>query len=131
MVNRDLIQLFIRSLGLPVLLLSLVACLPEGVRLPESPLLSTLERKSGLIVYIGLDGNVYTIDQGGGEPTAVTNDAQLDPENEEPFKVYQLPAWSPDEQQVAFIGVTGTAGAPEEGAVYTAAADGSGFRELF
>jgi Tol biopolymer transport system component len=132
MVKRNVLQLWLHILGLLVLIAFLTACLPEGVRLPESPLLSTLERKSGLIVYIGLDGNVYTIDQGGGEPTAITNDAQLDPENEEePVKLYQLPAWSPDERQVAFIGVTGTPGAPEEGAVYTAAADGSNLKELF
>ena len=30
--------------------------------MPQSPLLSSLERKSGLIAYIGLDGNIYTID---------------------------------------------------------------------
>lgn len=118
--------------GLLVLLVVLVGCLPKGMRLPESPLLSTLERKSGLIVYIGLDGNVYTTDQGGGEPTAITNDAKLQ-ENEEdsPLKLYQLPAWSPDEQQVAFIGVTGAVSSPEEGAVYTAAADGSDLKAVF
>ena len=35
------------------------ACMPQGGRIPQSPLLSTLERKSGLIAYIGADGNIY------------------------------------------------------------------------
>jgi Tol biopolymer transport system component len=130
--QRNLVRPLVCWLALFILSLLLAACLPEGMRLPESPLLSTLERKSGLIVYIGLDGNIYTIDQGGGEPTAITTDAQLDPSNEEePLKVYQLPAWSPDERQIAFVGLTGVGGEPDEGAVYTAAADGSNLKELF
>lgn len=125
-------QHFTRILGLLILLTALSGCLPEGVRLPESPLLRTLERKSGLIVYVGLDGNVYTIDQGGGEPTPITTDAKLQPgEDDSPLKVYQLPAWSPNNRQLAFIGITGATGTQQEGAVYTAAADGSDLRELY
>lgn len=121
-----------RILGLLILLTILAGCFPEGVRLPESPLLRTLERKSGLIVYVGLDGNVYTIDQGGGEPTAVTTDAKLQPDgNGDSLKVYQLPAWSPNDRQLAFIGLTGATGNEQEGAVYTAAADGSDLKELY
>jgi TolB protein len=116
-------------LAMLILITLLAGCLPEGVRLPESPLLSTLERKSGLIVYVGADGNVYTIDQGGGEPTALTDDAQL--QSGSPQKIYQLPAWSPNKQQVAFIGVTGTGNTPQGGTVYTAEADGSGLKEVF
>jgi len=41
------------------------ACLPQNVQVPQSPLLSTLERKSGRIAYIGVDGNIYTSDQAG------------------------------------------------------------------
>ncbi len=46
--------------------LLLASCLPKDVQIPQSPLLSTLERKSGLISYIGSDGNMYVSDQGGG-----------------------------------------------------------------
>jgi hypothetical protein len=46
--------------GMGCLVLLLAACLPQGVQIPESPLLRALERKSGLISYVGLDGNIYT-----------------------------------------------------------------------
>ena len=67
------------SVLLPLALLA-SACLPEGVRVPQSPLSGLLERKSGLIAYLGGDGNIYTIDQGGGHKTPITNDAFVDEE---------------------------------------------------
>ena len=39
------------------------SCLPRDMQVPQSPLLSTLERKAGLISYIGADGNMYVSDQ--------------------------------------------------------------------
>ncbi len=74
--------------------------------MPESPLLRYLERKSGLIAYVGLDGNIYTIDQGGGKQTAVTTDADLsDPNNA--FLIYQFPTWSRNGQRLAYVGIRG------------------------
>lgn len=80
--------------------LSATACLPKGVRLPQSPLLSVLERKSGWIAYVGTDGNVYVTDQTGGESRALTEDATLSGDDR---MAYVLPTWSPDGQQVAVI----------------------------
>jgi hypothetical protein len=45
------------------------------MRLPQSPLLAAFERKSGLIVLIGEDGNMYTTDQGGSDVLPLTVDA--------------------------------------------------------
>ena len=50
-----------------ITLLLLGACSAEGLDIPSSPLLATFERKSGLIAYIGLDGNIYTINQGASK----------------------------------------------------------------
>lgn len=51
---------------LVALLLVLAGCLPFG-----------LERGSGLIVYVGMDHNIYTIDQYGEKKQAVTSDALI------------------------------------------------------
>ncbi len=88
-------------------ILFLASCLPQDVQLPQSPLLSTLERKSGLIAYIGLDGNIHVSDQGGGNSLSLTNDAQVPESQLSPFRIYQTPTWSPDGKQLAFVGLSG------------------------
>lgn len=86
----------------------IAACMPQDGRIPQSPLLSTLERKSGLIAYVGIDGNLYVSDQAGGKKTQLTTDATdpLDPPAE--VITYQLPTWSADGNQLAFMGMSGT-----------------------
>lgn len=85
--------------------LLVTACLPRDMQVPQSPLLSALERKSGLIAYIGSDGNMYVSDQAGGSLTQLTDDALI-PENQgEPLLYYQYPTWSRDGSQVAFVGL--------------------------
>ncbi len=84
----------------------LVACLPESVRLPESELLRYFERTSGLIAYLGVDGNVYTIDQAGRNQIAVTDDA-VAPGGAGQFQIYQHLAWSPDSRRLGFVGASG------------------------
>jgi TolB protein len=83
--------------------LLIASCLPRDMQVPQSPLLSTLERKSGLISYIGVDGNMYVTDQGGGNIKQLTEDALM-PENQgDPFLYYQFPTWSRDGSQLAFM----------------------------
>jgi TolB protein len=83
--------------------LLLAACLPRDVQVPQSPLLSALERKSGLIAYIGADGNVYVSDQGGGNLTQLTEDALIPQNQGEPLLYYQYPTWSRTGDEVAFV----------------------------
>ena len=91
-----------------LLTLLLTSCLPQDFQVPQSPLLSTLERKSGLIAYIGTDGNIYISDQGGGQLRAITEDAEI-PENQSaPIYFYQTPTWSSDGQKLAFVGLSRT-----------------------
>lgn len=87
-----------------VLLISglLTACSSDGVRLPQSPLTAALERRSGLIVYIGSDGNVYTIDQGGGSQQMLTDDAH--PLEGGVRRFYDFPTWSLEDNRLAFVG---------------------------
>ena len=84
--------------------LFLVSCLPQNVQVPQSPLLSVLERKSCLIAYLGIDGNIYIVDQGGKTPTQLTKDAVIPKNQGDPFLIYQYPTWSRDSSQLAFVG---------------------------
>ena len=91
-----------------LILLLLASCLPQNMQVPQSPLLRTLERKSGLIAYVGLDGNLYVSDQGGVKKVAYTDDATLGDPGAENFLYYQYPTWSRDSQHLAFVGITGS-----------------------
>ncbi|MCS6910552.1 MAG: hypothetical protein NZM11_08295 [Anaerolineales bacterium] len=108
--------------------LMLTACLPEGVRLPESPLTAALVRKSGVIAYIGQDGNVYTIDQSGGNQVQLTNDAYLD---ETSFRFYGVPIWAADGEALAFVAYEGSGDDLSHNSLIVANKDGSGLREAY
>lgn len=84
----------------------IASCLPRDVQIPQSPLLSTLERKSGLIAYVGADGNMFVSDQGGGNLKQLTNDAKLPENQSDPYSLYQYPTWSKDGSQLAFVRTT-------------------------
>ena len=88
---------------LPAVALLLASC-TQG-ELPQSPLLKWLERPSGRIAYVGVDGNVHTSDQGGGSVRDVTTDATVQETSDGPSFYYQFPAWSPDGKSLAFVSV--------------------------
>src|SRR5215213_10417533 len=85
--------------------LLIASCLPRDMQVPQSPLLSTLERKSGLIAYLGTDGNMYVTDQGGGNLKQLTKDALIPETQGGPVLYYQYPTWSRDGSQLAFTGI--------------------------
>jgi TolB protein len=108
----------------------ITACMPQDGQIPQSPLLSTLERKTGLIAYIGLDGNIYVSDQAGGKQTKLTDDA-TDPVNQPTqFNSYQLPTWSLDGKQLAFMGMSGTTD-DSTGTIYVANIEADTTKEIF
>jgi TolB protein len=90
--------------------LLVASCLPRDMQIPQSPLLSTLERKSGLISYIGADGNMYVSDQGGGNLKKLTEDAVIPETQGGPVLYYQYPTWSRDGSQLAFMGISADGG---------------------
>lgn len=100
----------------------LTACSSSGVRLPQSPLTAMLERRSGLIAYIGPDGNVYTSDQGGGKLTMLTNDAH--PPQDGVRRFYDFPAWSSEDHRLAFVGFVLYEDGRSESTVYATDEDG-------
>jgi len=112
-----------------VLALALLTTACQGVRLPQSDLLKTFERQAGLIAYLGADGNIYTVDQSGGDnPTPVTTDAHLD----DAYRFYGFPIWSPDSNSLAFAGFSGQQGeAPEKIGLFVAGKDGQNLVEAY
>jgi Tol biopolymer transport system component len=108
------------------------ACGSQGMRMPQSPLLSSLERKSGLIAYVGVDGNIYTINQAGGDKVSITQDATLQSEDEGIRLSYFLPTWSPDAKQLAFIrAIANEDGTPMSSALYASSLGGEDLVEIF
>ncbi len=99
-----------------------------GFSIPQSPLLSAFERKVGLIAYVGSDGNVYTVDQGGKNPAQITDDAKL---VQGDFHYYEFPMWSPDGKSLAFHGISGTSETDVKGAVYTSDSEGQNLVEAY
>ena len=95
-----------RALVFLVSSLLIASCLPRDMQVPQSPLLSALERKSGLIAYIGADGNMFVSDQAGGNLTQLTEDALIPETQGEPLLYYQYPTWSRDGTRVAFVGLS-------------------------
>jgi TolB protein len=110
--------------------LLIASCLPRNVQVPQSPLLSTLERKSGLIAYLGADGNMYVSDQGGGNLTQLTDDAVVPQSQGEPTLYYQYPTWSRDGSQLAFIGL-GSDGGQTKSKLMVANMDDDSVNEVY
>jgi len=106
------------------LALALSAC----GQLPQDPLLRNLERKSGLIVYVGTEGNIHTVDQGGGNQTDITTDAG---NAGDLLHFYQFPTWSPDGHKIAFAKISTQNQRFESARVFTAEPAGQGLVEAY
>jgi TolB protein len=104
---------------LPAAALLLQACVPGRISLPQSPALKWLERKSGHIAYVAMDGNILVMDQAGGEQRSVTTDAAVDENNTGPSFYYMFPAWAPSGKSLAFVSVRRTTEAVQDTAVWT------------
>jgi Tol biopolymer transport system component len=108
----------------------IASCLPQNVQVPQSPLLPLLERKSGLIGYVGTDGNIYVVDQRGRNPIKLTNDAIVPKNQGDPLLLYEYPTWSRDGNQLAFIGVNSD-GKQEKSNVVVANIDKKSVKEIY
>jgi Tol biopolymer transport system component len=108
------------ALVLVALVPVVAGCLPSGFK--PGP---------GLIVYVGLDDNIYTIDHNGENKQSVTNDALPIAKGEGESRVYQQPTWSPDSNRVAFIQTGRRGNGTLTTALFTAQPDGSDLVETY
>jgi TolB protein len=93
-------------------------------------LFSGSEPGSGLIVYVGTDDNIFTIDKFGENKQVVTSDSQSIPDGGE-SRVFQQPTWSPDSNRVAFIQTVRRGDGTQTAALFTAQPDGGDLVEVF
>ena len=86
----------------------LAACGEQRTQMSSNPLLPYLQRKAGRIGFVGLDGNIRSVDQTGAGNTPLTEDAGPD-RAARMVVAYSQPTWSPDGRTLAFarIAVTG------------------------
>ena len=85
---------------LPLAAALLVSCSVRGAQMSQNSLLERFERKSGLIAFIALDGNISTADQTGGRLTQLTADAGS---REGVRRWYSSPTWSARGRRLAFV----------------------------
>lgn len=101
---------------LPLAAALLVSCSVRGAQMSQSSLLERFERRSGLIAFIALDGNIATIDQTGGGLTQLTDDAGS---REGVRRWYTSPTWSARGRRLAFVRLDQLRDGSVRGAVVT------------
>ena len=79
----------------------LAACGEQRAQFSASPLLPYLQRKAGRIGFIGVDGNIRSVDQTGARNTPLTEDAGAN-RAARTVVAYSQPTWSPDGRNLAF-----------------------------
>jgi len=111
------------------MLIAACGSIGQAVRVPQSPMLAAVERKSGLIAYLGPDGNVYTIDQAGGKMNMVTEDAHGEEGGVRRF--YDFPAWSLVDNRLAFVGIDVQENGSSTASIFATDKKAEGAREIY
>jgi len=114
-----------------VVALLAAACSQDTANIQQAPLLRFFEPASGRIAYMGVDGNIYTINQRGTQQTAVTADAALPSDGRGLLRYYQFPIWSPAGKRLAFVRIQGIDQVPTSTSVVTTDPDGTAATEAF
>jgi TolB protein len=93
-------QIFMAVLAFLAISLACSSTIPFSTSQAALP---TPEAPAGLIAYVGNDGNIYTTDRDGKQPSAITQDANLNPAAGQVRRIYQYPTWAPDGQHLAYV----------------------------
>jgi len=104
----------------------LVSCQSLPQRRSNQP--TTDKNKSGLIVFIGMDNHIYTINTEGDRKTALTDESMA---RKGEKRDYRYPTWSWDGKQVTFVSYGKQADGSFESNVYIINRDGSGLKSIF
>ena len=108
----------------------LAACGEQRAQLSSSPLLPYLQRKAGRIGFIGLDGNIRSVDQTGARNTPLTEDAGAN-RAARTAVAYSQPTWAPDGRSLAFARTQITARRSLTTSIWVAAGDETEPREVY
>ncbi|MBC8334655.1 MAG: PD40 domain-containing protein [Anaerolineales bacterium] len=88
-----------------ILSITTLACALLNQTLPIDQPLTPQSKSNDLIAYLGVDGNLYTIDEHGENRTAITDDARKIESDDEMLRIYSHPTWSFDGRHLAFVSV--------------------------
>jgi TolB protein len=117
--------------GLAAGALLAAACLPSGVQLPQSSLLSALERQSGKIAVLGTDGNLFVTDQAARDIAHLTDDASPVPDEDGAIVRYDAPTWSPVGRRLAYLRTSAVQGGRIDSSVFVTGEEGDDPVEVF
>lgn len=80
-------------------------------------------------MYVGLDGNIYTVGPGGENRQAITSDASISGSGDRTV-YYEAPTWAPKTRRLAFIRIEGDAQGASSVRLQGASAEGQ-VRDLY
>ena len=106
-------------LKLLILVMGSIGCSFVTDRLSVRTELPAPAGTSGLIAYVGTDGNIYAIDQNGTQKVAITHNA-----GEEDLS-YLYPTWSPDGKRLSYLAAKRIEDGKRESTLFTANHDGT------
>jgi len=121
-------RIYVKRIVMVVVAMLVIGC--QGLQMPQSPLLATFERKTGHIVYVGVDSNIYTMNQAGQDIVMITGQSAIGRDTSDDI-TYFYPAWSPNGEKLAFVGYRLGDDRSVEAALYTAKYDGKEFAKVF
>jgi TolB protein len=110
------------------LLLFLTGCVSSSESIPTAV---SVREYSGLIAFIGTDGNIYTVDQDGENKRVLIDQIDLAHEGGDKSWVVQQPTWSPDGDKLAFVVIKESDDGEQRASLYTVRRDGSQLVEVF
>ena len=124
MIRRTNLQ-SILYLRLLILVTGTIGCSFVTNRLSSRIKQPSTSETSGVIVYVGTDGNIHTIDQNGEQERLVTHDAGEDNLS------YLYPTWSPDSRRISYLAIKLISGVEQESTLYTVNREGQQAKQIY
>lgn len=124
-IFRPIDRLALPVLGVFLLLGSSLACSFITTRFPALSVVGRGLSSSGLIAYVGSDGNIYSTDRDGSQVRQITH------RTEDSSLIYQYPTWAPDGSRLSFSSLERGSGVRQIARIYTVDPDGKDLVDVF